>query len=161
MAMTEHSPEFIAFMQTWREAVNAGLTAAAAQYEPAVKARLARGYTSGDWVGEHHGVNATRKVGRGKLSMVQKLTIRVVDSVRTVGPRGKKVRWVRILSDVFYAALWEFGHHNRFSKKFERVEHWRHALQETYPQIVSAFHVAFNARIQAGGTSNAVTGRAA
>lgn len=147
--MTEHSPEFVAFMATWHASIDAGLVAAAAQYEPVVKTRLAGGYTSGDWIGEHRGVNATHR--RGKL--IEKLTVRVVESVRTTRPAGKATRFVRVLSDVFYAAFWEFGHFNIFTKKFERVEHWRHALQQTYPQIASAFHVAFNSRLQAARSS--------
>lgn len=49
----------------------------------------------------------------------------------------------RVGSNDPLARLWELGHHNRFTKRFERVEHWRLAAQDAGPVMAAAYHEVF------------------
>ena len=110
--------------------MDAGLDAAASVYDEAVKARLAGGYTSGHFVG-HHAKS-------------------VVDSVRHTKPFNDQNgnRSVSSGSNDFRTKLWEFGHHNAFTRRFERVEHFREAMDEAGPEMAKAFHEVFSAALE-------------
>jgi hypothetical protein len=125
----EQSQTFTEFVSDWSTALDAGLTAAAEVYEEAVKARLARGYTSGRFVGEERRS--------------------VVDSVHHRRPATDRSgqRFVRVGSSHPVARLWEFGHHNRFTRRFERVEHFRNAIADAGDQMARAFHDVFQAAL--------------
>lgn len=99
------------------DAVDAGLIAAGNVYANAVKRGLAGGYTSGDFV-----------------------TGRVLNSVTVSAPyMDSGGRVISVGSDVDYAMYWEFGHHNIFTRKYERVEVWRPALDEASAEIEDVF----------------------
>lgn len=115
------SAEYLEFAANFRKAVDGGLVAAAYVYRNAVVERLTQGYTSGDFVTPH--VALTVQVSA------------VID-----GPDG---RVVLVGTNVMYAAYWEFGHQNLFTRKYERVEHWREALMETGPAQFAAFSRVF------------------
>lgn len=106
-----------ALAERLRTAVDAGLTAAALTYQRRIKEALAPGYTSGDFV-----------------------TGNVVGSVAVTPPEdGPSGRTVRIGTPVLYALYWELGHHNIFTRKFERQERWVPTLLDTAPEQQAAF----------------------
>lgn len=106
----DHTSEFA---DRFPAAVNAGLKAAAYVYANEVKRALAPGYTSGAFV-----------------------TGRVLNSV-TVGEPANGA--IEVGSDVDYAMYWELGHHNLFTRRYERVEIWRPALEAMTPEMVDVF----------------------
>ncbi len=119
--MPKQSPEFLAFAQRFPAAIDGGLVAAAYVYRNAVVIRLTRGYTSGDFVTPHVA-----------------LTVKVSPVLDLEGGRV-----VLVGTNVMYALYWEAGHQNLFTRRFERVEHWREALMETGPAQFAAFSRVF------------------
>lgn len=101
------------FEARWQPALHAGLTAAGYVYANTVKRALAGGYTSGDFV-----------------------TGRVMNSVTVSEPEGNEVD---VGTDVDYALFWEMGHHNLFTRKFERVEIWRPAIDAMGEEMSDVF----------------------
>ncbi len=128
-----NSKEFLTFAQQFRAAVDGGLVAAGYVYRNRVVEKLTQGYTSGDFVTPHVA-----------------LTVRVSAALDL---DGKRV--VLVGTDVMYALYWEMGHQNRFTRRFERVEHWRLAMLETAPAQFAAFGRVFSRAFQGGGTSRA------
>ena len=94
--------------------------AAAYVYRNAVVERLMGGYTSGNF---SHG-------GAGVAGSV------------TIG-QGTTASSIEIGTNVPYAGYWEFGHMNVFTRKYERVEHWRLAFEEVQDAMAAAFGAAF------------------
>lgn len=144
------SATFLAFASHWSVALDAGLTAAAEVYQEAVKARLERGYTSGAFAGMVRiGVTGARFPGGT-----------VANSVRLRKPRFDRngIRYVAVGSNNFLARLWEFGHDNPWTRRHERVEHWRMAMVESGDEMGRAFHDVFDTVLGQGPT---VTARAA
>jgi hypothetical protein len=103
MTWTSRAPVVAAALD---QGVRDGLTAGAYVYAGAVKQALAGGYTSGDFVTGH---------------VMRSVT--VVPAVRT-GDTYEAI----VGTDVLYALFWEVGHHNLFTRRFERVEVWRPTL---------------------------------
>ena len=135
--MPDQSDTFLTFAEQWPVALDAGLMAAAEVYEEAVKARLSRGYTSGAFVGE-------KRFGQT-----------VAGSVHHRKPKlGRDdVRYVAVGSNFFITHLWEFGHRNRFTGHYERVEHWREAMNESGDAMAQAFHDVFDTVLGQGGST--------
>lgn len=96
------------------EARDAALKAAAQVYANEVKRALAPGYTSGAFV-----------------------TGRVLNSVTVGAPHDGAIE---IGSDLDYAMYWEMGHHNIFTRRFERVEIWRPSLDAMEPEMLDVFN---------------------
>jgi hypothetical protein len=120
------TPEFAAFKQRFERARDAGLVAAALLYQGAVREKLIRGYTSGAFV-----TGATSS------------------SVQMTAPHDDAGgREVVVGSNELVALYWEMGHHNLFTRKYERVEHWRHALEENAPKMLAAYAGAFQRALQ-------------
>lgn len=115
------SPVFERFRGKYEQAVDAGLVAAAYQYRNEVVRRLSQGYTTGDFVTPHVALTVT---------------------VTPVFSRGG-VRMIMVGTNVDYAAFWEFGHHNLFTRRFERVEHWREAMMASGAAQGAAFARTF------------------
>lgn len=134
-SMADQSDTFLQFSSAWSVALDAGLIAAAEVFEEAVKAKLSRGYTSGLYAGE-------RRFGAT-----------VAGSVSHHRPKTDRigVRYVPVGSNNFIARMWEFGHRNVFTGHFERVEHWRNAMNESGQQMAQSFHDVFDAALNAGG----------
>lgn len=106
------------FLGATERAQQAGLIAAAESYLADIKQALTPGYTSGAFV---TGANVNA-VGRG-------------EPVSTAG--GVEIE---IGSTSEYALYWEVGHHNIFTRKYERVEKWVPTMtdhRERYVQIVA------------------------
>lgn len=117
------SPEFERYKAVYPKAVEAGLAAAAEVYAIDVKERLSRGYTSGAFV---QGVDAASV-------RIAKQPDENGDSVTRVGSDQIRTFW------------WEMGHINHYTKRHERVEHWRNALNESGQAMTEAYQEAFNA----------------
>ena len=81
------------------------LKAMGEQYRGEVSSRLRRGYRTGQFV-------TGKAAGSVKVS-----------EPRTI--RGDRV--VHVYSSDFRLRLWEFGHQNRWTRRFEREPHWRAA----------------------------------
>lgn len=98
-------------------AVDAGLQAGGYYLANRIKEQLAGGYTSGDFVTGH-----------------------VLNSVTLSEPYDEgDARVLEVGTDVDYALYWEMGHHNLFTRQFERVEIWRPTMEQeadTVGQIV-------------------------
>lgn len=99
--------------QNWDAAVAGALTAAGYVYANEVKRALAGGYTSGDFV-----------------------TGRVLNSVTVGEPYGP---YIDVGTDLDYAQYWEIGHHNVFTRKYERVEIWEPAAEAMGPEMSDVF----------------------
>jgi hypothetical protein len=97
----------------WDAAIAGGLTAAAYVYANLVKRALAGGYTSGDFV-----------------------TGRVLNSVTIGEPSGL---YIDVGTDLDYAEYWEIGHHNIFTRRYERVMIWEPALDAAGPEMSDVF----------------------
>lgn len=122
----EQSATFEQFVSQWAVAMDAGLTAAAEVYVEGVVAKLAAGYTSGAFVGQ------SRRP--------------VAETVRVSKPYTRDgVRHVNAGSNDPQTGWWEFGHQNLFTRRFERVEHFRNTVDETGPQMAKSFHDVFSA----------------
>jgi len=117
-------------VETLARARQAGLLAAATPATEAIKKRLAKGYTTGDFVRGAEGI-----VGR----------------VAVVGPVQEDGRQVVIITAVPkegaapYELYWELGHQNLFTGQYERVEVWRPALFETREEAAARYAEAYAA----------------
>jgi hypothetical protein len=125
--MPSNSPEFERFKAVHPKAVQAGLVAAAEVYAGEVKQFLQRGYTTGDFV-----------------------TGAAAASVNVSAPfLDESGAWaIRVGSSLEYTLYWELGHFNLYTKKFERVEHWRFALDESQSAMQAAFAAAYDSVMQ-------------
>ncbi|MEP6989439.1 MAG: hypothetical protein ABJA80_00810 [bacterium] len=110
-----------AIIRAHRKAQQDGLKASAYIVYNAVKIGLRGGYTSGAFA-----------VGN------------VINSV-TIGPVTEEAGTfsVRIGTNVLYAVFWELGHHNLFTRKYERQERWRPALVDNREASAAAFARAY------------------
>lgn len=118
-----NSDVFDAFLVRYRAAIDAGLVAAAATYQAAVRAKLEQGYTSGAFTS---GASARN----------------VLVGVPVDGRAGRAGREIHVGTEERRQAYWELGGYNAFTRHFERVEHWRNALMESGPSVVASFRAA-------------------
>jgi hypothetical protein len=116
-----------------RDAAAAALAGAAQVYRNAVTEKLRNppegGYTTGAW---DHGMAGV--AGSVAVSEVE----RTDNAVR-----------IAVGTNVPYAKYWELGHQNLFTRRFERVERWRPALEENVEAIRARFEALFGAVMQA------------
>lgn len=117
-----NSPEFERYSRVYPRAVEAGLKAAAEVYKTDAQERLAGGYKGGQYVS-----------GKAEKSVH-------VSEFFTDGAD----RAVRVGSDDFVTFLWEAGFMH-VGGHFERVEHFREALNDSGAAMQDAFQEAFNA----------------
>lgn len=94
-----------AFLGATERALKSGLIAAAETYVTDMKQALERGYTSGRFVTGNN-VNA---VARGEPEVSGDGVAIAVGSTQT---------------NPAYPLMWELGHQNTFTRKYERVEVW-------------------------------------
>jgi hypothetical protein len=104
-----------------RNAVDAGLIAAAAWYTNGVRARLVRGYTSGAF---SHGME-------GVAGRVMRTEPYATASGRAITMGTSKV------AGYSYELAWELGHTNAFTRQYERVEVWRPMLVDNADRILT------------------------
>lgn len=118
------------FYEASRRARIDGLFAATQIVINAVKRGLRGGYTSGNFVTGTVINSVTRSEVEESLdgSMEQ-----------------------RVGSNLPYALFWELGHHNVFTRKFERVEIWVPAVTGNLEQIRSAYARAYVASLKRSG----------
>lgn len=126
---SENSQTFVQFASRWQFAVEEALDAAADVYRDAITHKLARGYTTGAFV-------------TGEAA--EKVKLRAARFQRNAGQFE-----ARVYTTDFRAGLWEFGAYNAFTRRFERVEHWRTTMEEQGPAMTQAFHKAFTATLGA------------
>jgi len=122
------TPEFARFQQTFNDAVPQGLVAAAAIYHGALRAKLQRGYTSGDFT-------------TGNVSASVQM-----DAGSQIGGEWE----VAVGTNLMYALYWEMGHQNVFTRRYERVEHWRETAEEEGDAMAAAFGAVVATRLEAG-----------
>lgn len=120
------SVEFVSHLGTFLgatdQAMRMGLIAAAEVCVTDVKTALEHGYTSGDFVTGNN-VNA---VARGEPEP---------------GPFGMTIAVGSRQVDPDYPVMWELGHHNLFTGKYERVEKWVPTMianREKYVAVAAA-----------------------
>lgn len=110
------------FLGATERALFSGLIGAAEAYLADVKPQLIHGYTSGDFVTG----NAANSAARGEPEMVGGNASIAVGSTQVDPP---------------YPLYWEVGHHNLFTRTFERVEIWVPTMvanREKYVGIVAS-----------------------
>lgn len=121
------SAEFERFKAAHPKAVQAGLGAAAQVYAKEVKEYLKRGYSTGDYA-----------------------TGKAAESVVVSEPFQEGGEWcVRVGSNDRVTLYWEMGFVHVGSGRFDRVEHWQFALDESGPAMQTAFANAYDAAMQA------------
>lgn len=111
---TDNSDEY---MKRLRRGQKNGLIAAAQVLINAVKRAMAGGYTSGAFV-QGNVINSVTK------SEVQE--------------DGEEMS-IQVGSNVDYAVYWELGHHNIFTRRYERVEIWVPEAARNAEEMSAAF----------------------
>jgi hypothetical protein len=67
-------------------------------------------------------------------------------------PRLQGGKWtVSIGTDLKYNLFWEVGHHNLFTRHYERDEKWVPAFRRVRSQAVSTFQTVMDRALRAGG----------
>jgi len=121
----------------WDLAERAGLRAAGNEMAKIIRPRLRGGYKGGQFqiggsrVGELHGEH------RGSP---------VASSVRVQIKRGRGTLAAKVVGNLT-ALFWEIGHHNIFTRQYERVEIWRPALIENRDRVAQWFAAAMKKRL--------------
>jgi hypothetical protein len=100
------------------KAVRLALTNATQVPKAEIKRRLRGGYTSGDFV-TGVGLNSVRSEAAAK--------------------DGQGVYTTRIGTNRPYALYWELGHHNTFTRSYQRVEVWKPSVVSTAAETGQAF----------------------
>ena len=118
-----------------RDAQRAGLIAAARVVQNAVKRELRHGYHSslGNWGDFTTGNNLNHVTIGTPQYEADGLSIKVG-------------------TDLMYALFWEVGHHNIFTRHFERDEKWGPAYRDSRPRAIDAYTRAFSSRWRNGAS---------
>lgn len=61
--------------------------------------------------------------------------------------------WITVGTDLLYALFWELGHHNIFTRHFERDEKWKPAYEATRAQAFEAYARVFKRTWEEGSAS--------
>lgn len=123
--MVDSGAKLQAALTMLREAEARALTAAAYNYRNAVVSKLMQGYTSGAF--SHGGAGVAGTVTIGEVQQTEH------GSTIAVG------------TNVDYALFWELGFMSIFTRRYERVEHWRHALEESGDAMARTFGATYAA----------------
>lgn len=111
---------------------------------PSVQAQMERARDAGLIAAAQVVQNRVREKLRGGFTSGLFVTGTLLNSVTRTDPVDENgVRVIRVGTDVDYAAHWELGHVNLFSRKFERQERWVPALFETANEQAAAFARVF------------------
>jgi hypothetical protein len=114
---TEFRSNLGVFLGATEKAMKAGLIAAAESYMAPVKERLQEGYTSGAFTTG----NAANSVARGEPE---------------ASGDGAEIQVGSTQVDPAYPLMWEVGHQNLFTGKYERVEVWVPTMVEMRERLV-------------------------
>lgn len=109
-----------AFFNATERAQKAGLIAAGELFVTDMKAALEHGYTTGAFV---TGANVNA-VARGEPE---------------VSGDGASIAVGSTLTDPDYPTMWELGHQNTFTGRYERVEKWVPTMVQNRDKYVAAF----------------------
>lgn len=120
------TPEFERFQRAFEAGVPEALTAAALLYQAALRPKLQRGYTSGNFT---QGIQA---------AAVQVTPPELVDGDAQV----------TVGTNELVSLYWEMGHQNLFTRKYERVEYWRETMEELAPAMAEQFGVTLSTRLE-------------
>ena len=124
--MTTWTSNLPQFLKDESEAERLGVIAAAYVLVNAVKRSLRGGYTSGNFV-----------------------TGGVINSVTRGQPFRDGMGWtIEVGTNLMYALFWEIGHHNLFTRKYERVEKWRPAFMDSREAMRAAYSREWQRRMQ-------------
>ncbi len=116
----------LAFRSRFRQGQTEGLRAGARVIQNQVKRNLAGGYTSSL---KNHGDFVTG------LSL---------SSVTIGEPQiGSDKNWIVVGTALLYNLFWELGHHNVFTRHYERDEKWAPAARTSRPAAIAAFNRVF------------------
>lgn len=130
------------FERDLADAIDSGLIFTAEQYAEDVKARLRQGYTTGAFTPD----------------VDLRFPGTVADSVVVGTPVTEKgVRLIRAGTTSPLGAMWEFGHRNEFTNRFERVQVWKntaiqaaHQMGQTFRRVVRSRMSKWTARSSGG-----------
>lgn len=133
-AKLERFSNTLALLQKLPQAQSRGLFAAANVIRNAVKRSLRHGYHSslGNWGDFVTGNNINH--------------VTISEPIFTADGGSIKVG-----TDLMYALFWEVGHHNIFTRHFERDEKWGPAYRESRAAALDAYQRAFSASWKYGG----------
>jgi len=129
MSSVEFTDKRLRFYSRYKSGREAGLIAAAQILVNVVARKLRGGYTSGTFV-----------TGNVMASVTKSQPY----------PDGEGMS-INVGTNVRYALFWELGHHNIFTRKYERVPIWQPAAEECGPDCAAAFTRVANRHIEAGG----------
>ena len=120
-----------------REAQAKGLQAAARVTQNAVKRSLRHGYHTAPRIEN----NRFTSFGNwGNFVTGNNVNHVTVSPVEFTGEGAS----IRVGTDLMYALFWEVGHHNIFTRHFERDEKWAPAYRESRPAAIDAYMRVFS-----------------
>jgi hypothetical protein len=121
-----------------------------------IRAALVKGEEAGLIAGATVLINAVKRGLRGGFTSGQFTTGALLNSVTRSEPMLEdKVRVIRVgtnLNNPPYPLFWELGHHNIFTRRYERKEVWRPALMDNVDSVSAAFARAFRAALEQSPT---------
>ena len=150
--VTDMSPQFL---KAYRDASRKALDAAANVYEGNLKRRFMKGYYTSQafrstaQIVQHVQREEPVFTGNGWSSKVG-----IPDGIPAVAKakRGKKTAPVATSRTMVgkIALAWEIGHHNLFSRKWERVEIFKPVAMESAKQMVDTYNRVLNRFLERG-----------
>lgn len=85
-------------------------------------------------------VNAVKRNHRRGFTSGKFVTGRMVNSVTRGEPFFDGVAWVIVVgTNLLYDLFWTIGHHNLFTGKYERVDHWTPAFDDNITRMVETY----------------------
>ena len=146
--VTDLSPQFL---KQYRDASRMALDAAAALYEGNVKKRFFQGYYTSQafrstaQVAQHISREAPVFRGGGWFSIVG------IPDGQLAKPRGKKVKPPKTPTTVGKIALaWELGHHNIFTRRWERVPIFKPVAIDSAKAMIDTYNRVLNRYMERG-----------
>lgn len=68
-------------------------------------------------------------------------------------PRHQGGKWfISVGTDLDYNLFWEVGHHNLFTRHYERDEKWVPAFRRAHSPALATFRLVMNRELKKGGT---------
>lgn len=149
--VTDLSPQFL---KAYRDASRMALDAAANVYEGNLKRRFFKGYYTSQafrstaQIVQHVQREEPQFSGNGWYSKVG-----IPDGI-TATAKTKKGRKAKATTSRFsvgkIALAWELGHHNIFTRRFERVEIFRPVAMDSVKQMIDTYNRVLNRYLERG-----------
>jgi len=138
--VTDLSPQFL---KQYRDASRMALDAAAALYEGNVKKRFFQGYYTSQAF--RSTAQVAQHISRGWFSIVG------IPDGQLAKPRGKKVKPPKTPTTVGKIALaWELGHHNIFTRRWERVPIFKPVAIDSAKAMIDTYNRVLNRYMERG-----------